>query len=103
MSDTAVTVTASAFLKEKVFLGMEPKAYARSLFDAWRVAQARADAANGKAASSRADDAVFLLLGIGVLALSFMQLGGFVVAPSRTLLPLAAIAVGLVVAHETRR
>ena len=31
MSDTAVTVTASAFLREKVFLGMEPKTYAKSL------------------------------------------------------------------------
>jgi len=31
MSETAVTVTASAFLREKVLLGMEPKAYAKSL------------------------------------------------------------------------
>jgi hypothetical protein len=77
--------------------------YALNLFDAWRVAQARTDAANGKSSTSRADDVVFLLLGIGVLALSFMQLGGFIVAPGRMLLPLAAIAVGLVVAHETRR
>lgn len=77
--------------------------YALNLFDAWRVAQVRKDAANGKAAASRGDDIVFLLVGVGVLAVSFMQLGGLIAAPNRTLLPLAAVAVGLVVAHETRR
>jgi hypothetical protein len=77
--------------------------YALNLFDAWRVAQVRKDAANGKPAASRGDDVVFLLVGVGVLALSFMQLGGFIATPNRTLLPLAAVAVGLVVAHETRR
>jgi hypothetical protein len=77
--------------------------YALNLFDAWRVAQARTDAANGKTTASRGDDVVFLLVGVAVLAVSFMQLGGFIAAPNRTLLPLAAVAAGLVVAHETRR
>ena len=101
----------AAFFASTLFLREAPFAsplllayvYALNLFDAWRVAQVRSDAASGKTTSTRFDDAAFLLLGVGVLALSFMQLGGFVVTPNRTLLPLAAVAVGLVVAHETRR
>ena len=77
--------------------------YVLNLFDAWRVAQARRDASEGKPTSARFDDAIFLLLGLGVLAVSFVQLGGVVATPNRTLLPLAAIAASLVVAHETRR
>lgn len=96
---------ATLFLREAPFVSplLLAYVYALNLFDAWRVAQARTDKANGTTTSTRADDVVFLLIGIGVLALSFMQFGGFLVAPNRTLLPLAAIAVGLVVAHETRR
>ena len=77
--------------------------YVLNLFDAWRVAQVRSDASAGKATSARVDDSIFLLLGLGVLAVSFVQLGGVVATPNRTLLPLAAIAASLVVAHETRR
>lgn len=77
--------------------------YVLNLFDAWRVAQVRRDASAGKATSARVDDSIFLLLGLGVLAVSFVQLGGVVATPNRTLLPLAAIAASLVVAHETRR
>jgi len=77
--------------------------YVLNLFDAWRVAQARRDASEGKPSPARVDDAIFLLLGLGVLAVSFVQLGGVVATPNRTLLPLAAIAASLVVAHETRR
>jgi len=77
--------------------------YVLNLFDAWRVAQVRRDASAGKATSARVDDSIFLLLGLGVLAVSFVQLGGVVATPNRTLLPLAAVAASLVVAHETRR
>ena len=77
--------------------------YVLNLFDAWRVAQSRKDSAEGKPAAARIDDSIFLLLGLGVIAVSFVQLGGVVATPNRTLLPLAAIAASLVVAHETRR
>jgi len=77
--------------------------YVLNLFDAWRVAQSRKDSAEGKPAGARIDDSIFLLLGLGVIAVSFVQLGGVVATPNRTLLPLAAIAASLVVAHETRR
>jgi len=77
--------------------------YVLNLFDAWRVAQSRKDAAEGKSATTRVDDSVFLLLGLGVLVVSFVQLGGVIATPNSTLLPLAAVAAGLVVAHETRR
>jgi hypothetical protein len=101
----AAFFAATLFLREAPFASplLLAYVYALNLFDAWRVAQARTDAANGKSTATRFDDVVFLLVGVGVLALSFMQLGGFLAAPNRTLLPLAAIAVGMVVAHETRR
>jgi len=77
--------------------------YVLNLFDAWRVAQIRRDAAAARPPAARFDDTVFLLLGLGVLATSFVQLGGLMATPDRTLLPLAGVATALVVAHETRR
>jgi hypothetical protein len=77
--------------------------YVLNLFDAWRVAQLRSDAAAGRPPAARLDDVVFLLLGLGVLAAQLVEVGGLMAAPGRTLLPLAAVATGLVVAHETRR
>ncbi len=74
-----------------------------SLFDAYRLAQNRSDGhARGKA-PIRADDTLFLIVGLGCIAATVFERGGFLALPGRALAPLALLATSLLVAHETRR
>ena len=77
--------------------------YAFNLFDAYRLAQIRSEGHSRGRAPLRADDTLFLLVGIGTLAATLLASGGFLAAPGVALLPLAGLATSLVLAHETRR
>jgi hypothetical protein len=46
---------------------------------------------------------LFLVVGLATVAMALLSYGGFFAVPSHTLLPLAAVAATLLVAHETRR
>jgi hypothetical protein len=77
--------------------------YVFNLFDAYRLAQNRSEGHAQGRAPTRTDDTLFLVVGLGVVALSLLERGGLFSVPSRTLLPLCGVAAGLLVAHETRR
>ena len=77
--------------------------YVFNLFDAWRLAQNRSEGHSRGRAPVRADDVIFLVVGLGCLAVTMFERGGFFAAPSHAFLPLAAIAATILVAHETRR
>lgn len=77
--------------------------YVFNLFDACRLAQNRNEGFARGQAPSRVDDAIFLVLGLATLVFTLWGLGGFFIASDRSLVPLAALAAGLLVAHETRR
>ena len=76
--------------------------YVFGLFDAFRCAEAT-QPANAGTRSGRADDVLFLLAGLGVIAATLAGRGGFAAAPRELLLPLGGIAAALLCAHETRR
>ncbi|MSR47071.1 MAG: hypothetical protein EXS13_08400 [Planctomycetes bacterium] len=76
--------------------------YVFGLFDAFRCAET----GKGVAVSTggaRADDVLFLLIGLGVIAITLTTHGGFAAAPRELLVPLGGIAASLLLAHETRR
>jgi len=77
--------------------------YVFNLYDAWRLAQNRSEGFVRGTAPVRFDDVLFLVLGLGVVAMAILSFGGFFAVPNRALLPLAAVAATLLVAHETRR
>ncbi len=76
--------------------------YAFGLFDAFRCAEATT-LSSVEAGKARGDDTAFLLAGLLVIVATVTSRGGFAAAPPQQLLPLAALAAGLVFAHETRR
>jgi hypothetical protein len=77
--------------------------YVFNLFDAYRIAQLRVEAKEHGSALSRFDDTLFLAVGVVTLAATVLVHGGFAAAPHGMLVQCAAIAAGLLVAHETRR
>ncbi len=76
--------------------------YAFGLFDAFRCAEATA-LSPAEAGKARGDDIAFLIAGLLAVVAAVATNGGFATAPPGQLVPLAALATGLVVAHETRR
>jgi hypothetical protein len=77
--------------------------YVFNLFDAYRLAQNRSEGFPRGHAPTRFDDVLFLVVGLATVAMALLSYGGFFAVPSHTLLPLAAVAATLLVAHETRR
>lgn len=76
--------------------------YAFGLFDAFRCAEATT-LSPAEAGKARGDDVAFLLAGLLAVVTAVVSRGGFATAPPDQLVPLAALATGLVIAHETRR
>ncbi len=82
--------------------------YAFNLFDAYRVTNVHNDRRtesrrdDKERARDHVDDNVFTLAGLGVLAFTFFQAGGFDAAPGNALVPLAAVGAALLIAQETR-
>jgi len=76
--------------------------YVFNLFDAYRVAANRNERSSGAAPRSRRDETLFTMLGLGATGLTLVQLGGFAALGPATLIPLAAVAGGLLLAQETR-
>ena len=85
-----------------------------NLWDAYRVAQLRNRPVDGEHAQGsdkaakelrrdKVDDGLMTLTGLGVLGVTFWQMGGLMHPSPESILPLALIAAALVFAQETRK
>jgi hypothetical protein len=78
--------------------------YVFNLWDAYRLAASRnAVKQSGSVAKrDRFEEVAVTLAGLGLVGYTFLQLGGVAAADSSTVMPLAALAAGLLIAQETR-
>ena len=82
--------------------------YVFNLWDAYRLAALRNRSIDPEPVSDkelkrdRFDDGLFTLTGLGVLAYTFLEMGGLNGNVAEHLVPLAGVAVALLVAQETR-
>jgi TM2 domain-containing membrane protein YozV len=76
--------------------------YVFNLYDAFRLAENRNERASSGSVTDRADDGLFTLVGLGVLAVTFLQMGGMHSADPSTAVPLLGVATGLWLANQSR-
>ena len=79
--------------------------FAFNLWDAYRITDARNARVERKKPSKwvQADETMFTLVGLGCVGITLVQFGGLAAMAPATLVPLGAIAAGLLIAQETRR
>ena len=73
-----------------------------NLYDAFRLAENRNERTASGKVTERADDNLFSLVGLAVLAVSFLQSGGMQHGDPATAVPFLAVATGLWLAKQSR-
>lgn len=78
--------------------------YTFNLWDAYRLTEKRTTVQNGGTVRKldRFEEGLVTLTGLGVVGYTLLQMGGLAAATSAAVVPLAAVAAGLLIAQETR-